>query len=130
MRCDEVAPLLAVMSDGAITLPSDMNVHIGHCLRCQAELVQHRRVLRTMRSLRGEVLEPAPDVVADLLAAIEAVGGRHTVRSLLRRRKVAYGVGVGAATVAGDLRAADRHHVLAVAGGITPADGAGVEASW
>ena len=103
MRCDEVAPLLAVMSDGAITLPSDMNAHVGHCLRCQAELVQHRRVLRTMRSLRGEVLEPAPDVVADLLAAIEAVGGRHTVRSLLRRRKVAYGVGVGAATVAGVL---------------------------
>jgi len=103
VRCDEVAPLLAVMSDGAITLPSDMNVHVGHCLRCQAELVQHRRVLRTMRSLRGEVLEPAPDVVADLLAAIDAVGKRHSERYPLLRRRVAYGIGVGAATAVGVL---------------------------
>lgn len=105
MRCDEVAPLLPAMSDGAITLPTDMGAHVEHCLRCQAELVQHRRVLRTMRSLRSEVLEPAPGALTDVLAAIEAVGERHAVRSLLRRRRVAYGVGVGAATIAGVLGA-------------------------
>lgn len=103
MRCDEVAPLLPAMSDGTISLPSDMSAHVEHCLRCQAELVQHRRVLRTMRSLRSEVLEPAPGALTDVLAAIEEVGERHAVKSLLRRRKAAYGIGVGAATVAGVL---------------------------
>ena len=42
MRCDEVAPLLPAMSDGTVVLPSDMAAHVEHCLRCQAELVQHR----------------------------------------------------------------------------------------
>ncbi|UDY33900.1 hypothetical protein [Dermatobacter hominis] len=101
MRCDEVAPLLPAMSDGSVVLPSDMRAHVEHCLRCQAELVQYRRVLRTMRSLRSEVLEPAPGVLTDVLAAVEEVGERHAVRSLLRRRRVAYAVGAGAATVAG-----------------------------
>ena len=101
VRCDEVAPLLPAMSDGSVRPPSDMRAHVEHCLRCQAELVQHRRVLRTMRSLRSEVLEPAPGVLTDVLAAIEEVGERHAVRSLLRRRPVAYAAGAGAATVAG-----------------------------
>ena len=58
-------------------------------------------VLRTLRSLRAEVLEPAPGMLTDVLAAVEEVGERHAVRSLLRRRRVAYGAGVAAATVAG-----------------------------
>lgn len=91
------------MSDGAITLPSDMSAHVDHCLRCQAELVQHRRVLRTMRSLRSELLEPAPGVLTDVLAAVEGIGRRHPVTSLLRRHTVACGLGVGVATVAGVL---------------------------
>ena len=101
MRCDEVAPLLPAMSDGTVVLPSDMAAHVEHCLRCPAELVQHRRVLRPLRSLRAEVLEPAPGMLTDVLAAVEEVGERHAVRSLLRRRRVAYGAGVAAATVAG-----------------------------
>ena len=105
MRCDEVAPLLPAMSDGTVVLPSDMAAHVEHCLRCQAELVQHRRVLRTLRSLRAEVLEPAPGMLTDVLAAVEEVGERHAVRSLLRRRRVAYGAGVAAATVAGGIGA-------------------------
>ena len=47
------------------------------------------------------VLEPAPGMLTDVLAAVEEVGERHAVRSLLRRRRVAYGAGVAAATVAG-----------------------------
>ena len=43
----------------------------------------------------------APDTRQRVLAAVEEVGERHAVRSLLRRRRVAYGAGVAAATVAG-----------------------------
>ena len=101
MRCDSVVGVLAGVVDGSATLDRADQRHVEHCLRCQAELVQHRRVLRTLRSLRAEVLEPAPGVLTDVLAAVEEVGERHAVRSLLRRRRVAYGAGVAAATVAG-----------------------------
>ena len=76
MRCDEVAPLLPAMSDGTVVLPSDMAAHVEHCLRCQAELVQHRRVLRALRSMREEVLVPAPGLVTEVLAHIEEAGER------------------------------------------------------
>ena len=54
--------------------PRAGRAHVEQCLRCQAELVQHRRVLRAMRSLRHEVLEPAPGLLPDLLAALEEAG--------------------------------------------------------
>ena len=39
-------------------------VHVDQCLRCQAELVQYRKLLRALRAMRTEVLEPAPGSVA------------------------------------------------------------------
>ena len=38
------------------------------CLRCQAELVQYRKLLRALHDLRTEVLEPAPGLLAEVLA--------------------------------------------------------------
>ena len=43
-----------------------------------------------MRSLRSEVLEPAPGLIPDVLAALEEAGERHAVRSLMRRHRMAY----------------------------------------
>ena len=34
--------------------------HVERCLRCQAELVQYRKLLRALQRLRTEVLDPAP----------------------------------------------------------------------
>ena len=47
------------------------------------------------------MLEPAPGLLAEILASVEAAGERHAVRSLLTGRRVAYLGGLAAATAAG-----------------------------
>jgi methyl-accepting chemotaxis protein len=73
MRCDDLVDALAAAADGSELLGRSERRHVERCLRCQAELVQHRKVLRAMRTLRTEVLEPAPGLLADILAGIENV---------------------------------------------------------
>jgi hypothetical protein len=84
-----------------VSLDEATRRHVEQCLRCQAELVQYRKLLRTLRTLRTEVLEPAPGLLAEILANVEAAGERHAVRSLLSGRRVAYLGGLAAATAAG-----------------------------
>ncbi len=101
MQCDDVAELLADAADGSVLLDRNARRHVDRCLRCQAEMVQYRKLLRALHNLRTEVLEPAPGLVSDILAHIEEAGERHAVRSMLRGRKVAYVGGIAAATAAG-----------------------------
>lgn len=101
MRCDAVADVLAATEGGADSLDRATRRHVGQCLRCQAELVQYRRLLRALHSLRTEVLEPAPGLLADILATVEEAGERHAIRSLLGGRRAAYLGGLAAATAAG-----------------------------
>lgn len=112
MRCDEVVELLPAVVDGG--QPADRRVqrHVETCLRCQAELVQYRRLLRALHTLRTEVLEPAPGVLSEVLAHLEAAGERRAVRSLLTGRNAAYVGAAAAATAAGAVGAivlASRH---------------------
>lgn len=100
-RCDDLAPELAAVADGTVRLGRAQRRHVEHCLHCQAELVQYRKLLRSLRSLRTEVLEPAPGLLADILAGLEGAGERHAIRSLLSGRRVAYLGGLAAATAAG-----------------------------
>ena len=99
-RCD-IAELLSDAADGSMALDRTTRRHVDRCLRCQAELVQYRKLLRALHNLRTEVLVPAPGLVSDILATIEEAGERHAVRSMLRGRKVAYVGGIAAATAAG-----------------------------
>jgi hypothetical protein len=101
VRCDELTHQLAEVAEGAVVLPRSSRRHVEHCLRCQAELVQYRKVLRTLRAMRSEILEPAPGLVTDVLAHIEEVGERTAIRSILSNHKVAYIGGIAAATAAG-----------------------------
>ena len=101
MKCDDLSQHLAGAAAGEVVLPTAARDHVEHCLRCQAELVQHRRILRTMRSLRYEVLEPAPGMLPDLLAGLQEAGERAAVRSLLHRHRAAYIGGLAAAGAAG-----------------------------
>jgi hypothetical protein len=117
MQCDELANQLAEVADGTMLLGRIERRHVERCLRCQAELVQYRRLLKAMRTLRTEVLEPAPGLLADVLATIEETGERHAIRSLIRGRKAAYvgGIavaGAGAAAGAILLAARSRKHRL------------------
>jgi len=101
VQCEDVAELLSDAADGSVALDRGARRHVDRCLRCQAELVQYRKLLRALHTLRTEVLEPAPGLVADILAHIEEAGERQAVRSILRGRKVAYVGGIAAATAAG-----------------------------
>ncbi len=100
-RCDDVAETLAAAGDGLVLLDRADRVHVERCLRCQAEVVQYRKLLRALRALRTEVLDPSPGMLTDILAYLEEAGERHALRSLLRGRRVAYLGGIAAAATAG-----------------------------
>jgi hypothetical protein len=102
VRCDAVSGRLGDVASGAIELDDGARRHVEQCLRCQAELVQYRKLLGTLRALRTEVFDPAPGVLAEVLATIEEAGERRAVRSLLSGRRAAYvgGIAAAAATAA------------------------------
>jgi anti-sigma factor RsiW len=118
MRCDDVSRALPEIVDGAAPADLALRRHVESCLRCQAELVQYRKLLRTLHQLRTEVLEPAPGLLADILAKVEEAGERRALRSLLSGRRVAYAGAIAAATAAGAAGAviwATRHRRLRAA---------------
>ncbi|MCH7787991.1 MAG: hypothetical protein IH940_00950 [Acidobacteria bacterium] len=53
-RCRQVAPLLAASLDDPSTLDSVALNHVEHCLRCQAERAQLRRVRSAMSAMRDQ----------------------------------------------------------------------------
>jgi hypothetical protein len=99
VRCEELTDLLAAAGDEDV-LDLRTGAHVDGCLRCQAELAQYRKLLRALRTLRTEVLAPAPGLVSDILVAIEQAGERRAVRSVLQGRRVAYVGGIAVASVA------------------------------
>lgn len=101
MRCEDLDEELSAVADGSALLGRNERRHVERCLQCQAELVQYRKVLRAMRAMRTEVLEPAPGVLSDILANLEAAGERRAIRSMITGHKAAYLGGLAAATAAG-----------------------------
>jgi hypothetical protein len=101
MRCDQLADQLSDAADGTVLLDAARRDHVEHCLRCQAELVQYRKLLRALRAIRTEVLEPAPGLLPEIFAHLEEAGERRALRSLVSGRKAAYLGGLAAATAAG-----------------------------
>jgi hypothetical protein len=96
-----VAERLADVAEGSVLLDARARHHVETCLRCQAELVQYRKLLRSLHALRTDVLEPSPGLLSDVLANLEAAGERRALRSLVNGRRVAYVGGLAAATAAG-----------------------------
>ena len=122
MRCEDVSKALPEIVDGAATADLTLRRHVDTCLRCQAELAQYRRLLRSLHHLRTEVLEPAPGLFTDILTSLEGAGERRAIRSLLRQRRAAYvGAIAGATAAAGAagiivLASRARHRKLRLAG--------------
>ena len=100
ISCESVAEQLPLIVEGSRAEPA-LAAHVESCLRCQAELVQYRKLLRTLHTLRTEILEPAPGLLTDILAGLEAAGERRAIRSILTGRNAAYAGGIAAATAAG-----------------------------
>ena len=101
VSCESLADRLPSVADGTDQLPRPARRHVETCLRCQADLVQYRRLLRTLRNLRTEVLEPAPGLLTEVLASLEHAGERQAIRAVLHGRRAAYLGGIAAATAAG-----------------------------
>jgi hypothetical protein len=106
MLCDDLSDDLSAAADGSTLLGGDERRHVESCLRCQAELVQYRKLLKALHLLRTEVLEPAPGLLTDILAGLEAAGERRALRSLLNGRNAAYAGGTAAALAAAGAAAA------------------------
>jgi len=98
--CEDIAEMLPGIVDG--DQPADQRIvqHVESCLRCQAELVQYRKLLRVLRQLRTEVLEPAPGVLTGILAGLAETGEQRAIHSRLRGHRAAYIGGVAVATAA------------------------------
>lgn len=101
MSCQAVADALPHIVDGMAVANLEVRRHVETCLRCQAELAQYRKVLRVLHQLRTEVLEPAPGLLPDILASLEAASERRAMHFLLDGRRAAYVGGIAAATAAG-----------------------------
>ena len=101
MQCEDVAELLSDAADGSVMLDRTARRHVDRCLRCQAELVQYRKLLRALHNLRTEVLEPTPGCWPTSSPTSKRPGERRAVRSLVSGRRVAYVGGIAAATAAG-----------------------------
>ena len=100
VRCEDVADLLPAIVDGSAHPDRRVVTHVEGCLRCQAELVQYRRLLRALHHLRTDVLEPAPGVLTGIFTHLEQAGERGAVRSILSGRRGAYVGGIAVATAA------------------------------
>ena len=100
MQCDEVADLLAASAEDGLIEDRAARRHVERCLQCQAEVVQYRKLLRALRTMRTEILEPAPGLLAEVLVGLEEAGERHALRSALHGKKVAYIGGIAAAATA------------------------------
>lgn len=101
LRCHDVAEELSTAAEASTALSVPARAHVESCLRCQADLVQYRKLLRSLRSLRTEVLQPAPGLLPEILAGLEQAGERHAIRAALHGRRAAYIGGIAAATAAG-----------------------------
>jgi anti-sigma factor RsiW len=99
VKCDEVAEKLPALLDAGGTASIEVRQHIEGCLRCQAELVRYRRMLRELREMRTRFLEPSPDAMSQTLAALWEAGERRAIRSMITGRRLAYAGAVGGIVV-------------------------------
>ena len=56
--------------------------HFDSCLRCQAELVQYKKLLRALASLRGQQISADTTLVDEILCALESGGAGHRLQRL------------------------------------------------
>lgn len=108
MRCDAASATLAELADGAEVAPGPARDHVERCLRCQAELAQHRRIRRSLAQLRGLRLDPGPELVASVLHSVESVQPGRGGWGALHRHRAAYVAAATAATAAGAVLLASR----------------------
>jgi hypothetical protein len=94
--CDDLSIRLAEVADDSTLLTGADADHVATCLRCQAELAQYRKLLRSLRALRTQPLTPDDDLLAELLDVLRPPA--PITRLHRRNRRAAYLGGIAAAT--------------------------------
>jgi hypothetical protein len=95
MRCDEIAALLPGLVDGVDATNLAVERHVQECLRCQAELVRYRKLVRTLELLRTRYVEPTPGLLGETLAALTDAAERGAIRTMVTARRLAYAGAIG-----------------------------------
>ena len=71
LSCEAVSEELPLVVDGSRRPSPAMDEHLRTCVACQAELAGYRRLLRVLRSIKGDpVLLPAPELVGSMLSVL------------------------------------------------------------
>lgn len=99
MRCEQVADDLAAAVGGTAVLAPSVRAHVEHCLRCQAEAAQYRKLGRALHSLADDVALVPVGLVDDVVSALDDAE-QARVLGHLRHHRAAY-LGGLAAGVAG-----------------------------
>jgi anti-sigma factor RsiW len=100
VRCDLVAERLPAAVDDDAALDTAQASHVAHCLRCQAELAQYRRLRRTMAAMATQRHSLPADLATDVLVGLDDALDRRARQRTVGRR-AAYLGGLAAATAAG-----------------------------
>jgi len=100
VTCEEIADQLAASADLTQLRDRRARKHVDTCLRCQAEVVQYRKLLKALHALREDLVATPHGLVADVFVKLEAAGERQAVRSLINGRRAAYVGGIAVATAA------------------------------
>lgn len=99
MRCEALSELLAEAAEGRPVSDRAARAHVEHCLRCQADLAQYRRLHRGLRQLSDRRIATPGEWVDEVLGAIDEVNSGSTASRTLRRAAVLGGM--AAVTAAG-----------------------------
>ena len=99
MRCDALSEMLAEAAEGQPVSRRSARAHVEHCLRCQADLAQYRRLHRGLRQLADRRASLPADWVDEVLAALDDAGTESNAGRALRRAAVLGGM--AAVTAAG-----------------------------
>ncbi|MBL8776689.1 MAG: hypothetical protein JNK12_12175 [Acidimicrobiales bacterium] len=101
-QCDRVAYDLAAAAGGTGVLAPGVRRHVDHCLRCQAEAAQHRKLARALETLGTVELVPPAGLTDEVLLSLDEAE-QASVLGHLRHHRAAYlgGLAAGVASVAG-----------------------------
>jgi len=97
---NRVTTLLSEVADGVPPSDPGLAARLERDLRFQAELVQYRKLLRALRSLHDEVLDPGQALIDEVLVALDELSEHHGLSTVLTPRRAAYLGGLAAAATA------------------------------
>jgi hypothetical protein len=78
MQCEEIADVLAASADLTDLTDRRARKHVETCLRCQAEVVQYRKLLKALHGMREDLIAKPHGLVGDIFVKLETAGERAT----------------------------------------------------